>query len=343
MTEFCGIEVEGRVVAASCPATESLANIIACAEHGASAVILKSASGARLGDKGTRRCHLDGTGFWAESGFDREIMPLAQAAALMREATAAVRVPVAASVTEMTLAPGPWLASCAALEKAGADVLQLDFFYLPNLLSDRGFADRFIRLLREIRSGCRVPVMPKLNIGLPADYAAYLLGEAGVGYVSLLDSIRSPSPAGAYLTGESLSMFGSYMLPVTRQYTQTLSKAGLSVCAGGGVTGAEQAAELIRLGAETVQIATEALLHGFARFGEIDDEIPARLAAQKPQPAVRPRKAVFDAERCTGCGRCRTQTFCAIAGSLAEGNHACEGCGFCAQICPGGAIAMRAS
>ena len=338
---FLGYELKGAVIAASCPATESLENVMACAKNGAAAIILKSASGTRLGDNKTRRCFIDHMGFWSESGFDREILPLETATALTSSAIKNINVPVIPSVTEMTLTPGQWLESCSALEMAGAHALQLDFFYFPNLLSKDDFAVDFIRLLLEINTHCRIPVMPKLNISLPAEYAVYLLKKAGIEYVSLLDSIRSPAPDGAYLSGRNLSVFGTYMLPLTRQYTSVLSKAGFSVCAGGGITNAEQAADLIRIGAKTVQIATEVLLNGFMRFGEIDCEIPLCLSLQNPQPAIRSRKVVFNADKCTCCGRCKTQVFCSVAKKLCEDNYECEGCGLCASLCLNHAIVFK--
>lgn len=335
---FLGYELKGSVIAASCPATENLENIISCVDNGASAVILKSASSTRMNDGKTRICHIDTTGFWAESGFDREILPIEKAVELTSAAANSVSIPIISSVIELTLEVAPWITSCNKLEKAGADALQLDFFYLPNLLSDKDFSNKFIRLLKEVQTLCQIPIMPKLNIGLPAEFAVNLLKEANIKYVSLLDSIRSPAPNGAYLSGESLSVFNSFQLPITRQYTKILSDAGLSVCAGGGVTNAEQAADLLFLGAKTVQIATEILLNGFSRIGEIDRDIPAYLRSFKPQIDIQQREAVFNADKCTGCGKCTTQTFCPVAKNRLESNYYCEGCGLCAYLCESGAI-----
>jgi dihydroorotate dehydrogenase len=337
---FLGHKLKGRLIAASCPATENFASIKACADGGAAAVILKSASSTRLGDNKTRRCHFDKTGFWAASGFDREIMPISESAALTQAATRELDIPVIASVTEMTLEPSKWLESCTTLEKAGAGAMQLDFFYLPNLLAEHDFSTKFIKLLKEIKLNCNVHVMPKLNIELPAKFAAHLLKEAGIEYVSLLDSIRSPSPDAAHLGNETPSVFGGFMLPLTRQYTQVLSSAGFSVCAGGGITNGEQAADVIRLGAQTVQLATEVLLNGYARFGEIEREIPTYSVSHNPPLNTLSRKAELDSSRCTGCGKCAVQAFCTIASRLSDNNADCEGCGFCGQICPGGAIQL---
>ncbi len=340
---FLGYELKGHVIAASCPATENLENIINCAVNGAAAVILKSASSTRINDGKTRRCHIDTIGFWVKSGFDREIMPIEKAVELISVAANSVTIPVISSVTELTLEVEPWITSCNKVEKAGADAVQLDFFYLPNLLADREFSEKFIHLLREVQTHCQIPIMPKLNIGLPVEFAISLLKETDIKYISLLDSIRSPASNGAYLAVESLSVFGSFQLPLTRQYTKTLSDAGFLVCAGGGVTNAEQAADLLSLGAKTVQIATEILLNGFSRIGEIDQSIPACLHSFKPRINIRPRKFVFNADKCTGCGKCTTQTFCSATKTLLENSSNCENCGLCACLCESGAIQVAAT
>jgi dihydroorotate dehydrogenase/Pyruvate/2-oxoacid:ferredoxin oxidoreductase delta subunit len=338
--EFLGYELTGHMIAASSPATESIENIRGCAENGAAAVILKSASSTRLGDENTRRCHFDEAGFWAESGFDREIMPLQIAAEMVQQARRETAVPIIASVTELTLAPELWIRSCDMLSSAGASALQLDFFYLPNLLLENDFNDRFTNLLLALRSRYRIPIMPKLNIGLPVELATALLKKAGITYVSLLDSIRSPTPDGADLTGKSLSLFGSFMFPITRQYTSVMSNAGFRVCAGGGVTNARQAAELIRLGADTVQFATEVLLNGFTRFREIEREITKQLPVRGNIPELCKRKAIRINSTCTSCGKCQKQTFCTVAKDLSNSFVRCEGCGFCASLCESGAIQM---
>jgi dihydroorotate dehydrogenase len=336
---FLNHELKGRVIAASCPATENIDNIVRCAENGASAVILKSASSTRLGDTGTRRCYIDSTGFWTESSFDREIMPLNEAANLVKAANVSTDVLVISSVTEMTLEIDKWLNSCFILEQAGAGALQLDFFYLPNLLMEVDFASKFVRLIREICSNTSIPIMPKLNIGIPVEYSAHLLTQADVEYVSLLDSIRSPAPVDALnLSGKGLSVFGTYMLPITRRYTDILSKTGLKVCAGGGITNGKAAADLIHLGASTVQIATEVLLNGFNRFSEIEAEMQLHLQTPVSSQGFKPFNVTLNVAKCNNCDKCRIQTFCATARKLDITNDGCEGCGLCLKLCPSEAI-----
>ena len=160
--EFLGYEIKGRMIAASCPATETLENILECERNGASAAILKSASSVRLSDSGKRRCFLDNKNglFWCESGFDREIMTIEKAVMLAESAVKRrKKILIIPSITEMSLNVDKWIEDCEAFEKAGADALQLDFFYFPNLMAEDNFNERFISLLKTLLEKCRIPVM----------------------------------------------------------------------------------------------------------------------------------------------------------------------------------------
>jgi dihydroorotate dehydrogenase len=206
----------------------------------------------------------------------------------VREVKAVTRIPVIASVTECSLDTEFWLRDCTEAETAGASAIQLDLFYMENLFALDGFAVQLISLLKELICHCHVPIMPKLNISLPAEYAIPLFRKAGIRYVSLLDSIRSPAPlhfdekGSPYrdqaMLGPGLSVFGSFMFPLTRFYTDTLCRAGFEVCAGGGIQTATDILDLLLLGATTVQIATEVLFHGCRRFGELEGELNKMLA-----------------------------------------------------------------
>ncbi len=174
---FAGYETDGVIVAASSPATESIGKILECQKNGAAAVILKTASKTRTPSSCStpRRCFVRDGLFWAKSSFNREILTLEQGEALVRSCkTSGITIPVAASVTELSLEISDWLEDCKRMELAGADAIQLDFFYVENMLSELSFESRFVKLLCIIRENIRIPIMPKLNIALPAGYAAHL-------------------------------------------------------------------------------------------------------------------------------------------------------------------------
>ena len=267
MIEFMSKQLENPLIASSCIATESAANVLRLAGNGVQGAILKSCADYERGRvSGKREFAVDTTtGYtYASAPFESEILTLDECLAMMQELRPQTQILLIPSFTASILAPENWIPACQQLEAAGADGIQLDFFYMGNLIGTDGLSVRIVTLLRKLNAALHIPVMPKLNINLPKDYIMPLLVEGGVQYVSLLDSVRSPylrKTDGAYhiserLDAETTSCFGHWQLPLTLGYTYTAVKHGLKVCAGGGITCADDVQKLLAAGAVTVQSAT---------------------------------------------------------------------------------------
>ena len=267
MIEFMGKQLENPLIASSCIATESVSNVLRLAENGVQGAILKScADYARGRVPGKREFAVDKEFeyTYASAPFESEILTLDECLEMLQTLRSQTEILLIPSFTASSLAPKDWIPACRRLEAAGADGIQLDFFYMGNLIGTDGLSRRIVSLLRELNDALHVPVMPKLNIDLPKDYIMPLLVESGMTYVSLLDSVRSPylrKTDGAYhisdrLDAETTSCFGHWQLPLTIGYTYTAVKHGLKVCAGGGITCANDVQKLLAVGAVTVQSAT---------------------------------------------------------------------------------------
>lgn len=262
-----GKKLKNPLIASSCLVTERADVIMRLVHNGIEGVILKSCADYERGSyEGGRRFKKDKeTGlFYAASPFQKEILTLEEAVKLTAETRALTDIIIIPSVTASSLDPNAWIPSCKALETAGSDGLQLDFFYMGNLIGQDGLARDIVQLLKAINSSVNIPVMPKLNINLPKDFIIPLLVEAGIEYVSLLDSVRSPYLAkneNGYRIAEDLdpqttSCFGGWQLPLTLGYTYTAAQNHLKVCAGGGITCENDIKKLLAAGALTVQSAT---------------------------------------------------------------------------------------
>ena len=218
MIKFLGKELENPIIASSCIATENVENVLRLAKNGVQGAILKSCADYQRGAvSGKRQFAVDKDGFlYASSPFEKEILTLEESLSMLSELREKTDILLIPSFTADSLETSAWIPSCQKLAESGADAVQLDFFYMGNLIGTDNFSVKMITLLKELVKNIPVPIMPKLNINLPKDYIMPLLAKASIEYVSLLDSVRSP-----YLEEKN----GSYFLS-ERLDTQTTSCFG---------------------------------------------------------------------------------------------------------------------
>ncbi|MBR1736254.1 MAG: hypothetical protein IJ736_04450 [Firmicutes bacterium] len=272
MIKFMGKELEKPLIASSCIATENTKNVLRLVQNGIQGAILKSCANYCRSSKvtGKRQFAVDSSGYtYASSPFEKEILTLEGCITMMKDLRPKTDILLIPSFTASGLSPSDWIPACEQLENAGADAIQLDFFYMGCIIGSNNFPQRLVSLLEELRKAINIPIMPKLNINLPKDFIMPLIVKADIEYVSLLDSVRSPyfeAVNNKYrlsdrLDAEMTSCFGHWQLPLTLSYTYTAAKYGLKVCAGGGITDNDDIEKLLAAGAVTVQSATYLTKH----------------------------------------------------------------------------------
>ena len=265
MTHFIKQASVMPIIASSCIATETAENIRRLIRSGIDGVILKTcADYKRTAPTGKREFAVYNGYTYASSPFECEILTVEEELALLASLRSETDILLIPSYTANDLDAQKWRKHCRKLEAGGADAIQLDFFYMGNLIGTPDFESKLTALLMTLNVSISVPVMPKLNINLPKDYIIPLIKDAGTEYVSLLDSVRTPciytKNGKAYtdrrLDNETCSCFGSWQLPLTLGYTYTAAKYGLKVCAGGGITCRDDVLRLSEAGASAIQSAT---------------------------------------------------------------------------------------
>lgn len=371
---FAGLNLPSPIIAASAPPTESAKAMIACAQAGAGAVITKSVVDYDRLDWPDipRRVRRDARGLWIQGSFSSETLPLTEGLRVVRDARDSIAIPIIASVGVLDPNDDSTLETALRLIEAGADMIHLDLFYLPQPRSNDSTIDALRALFRRAKHLLPVPVAPKLNIDIPAHRFAEAYTSEDVDGVFLLDSVRVPpsltadgEPSiSAWHGGLECSLFGKWQKPITLQYTRVLSDAGMpAICAGGGLQNADDILEAIMLGATCAQVATQIIIHGYDWIRRSNDQLAELLAARstsiveargmasdlrdrKAPEFVTPVRAVVDANRCQPCGVCTTLVFCPFISSGQTGmpiiDDACYGCGLCEAVCPHpGAIHME--
>ena len=367
--DFAGLRLKNPIIAASAPPTETLENIVRCAEAGVGAIITKSSANFDASQYilGGRRTYIDDKGLWAQGTFLHETLTLQEGVKLVSKAAKAVDIPIIASVGGLTLDPDDYLATCLAMQEAGAAMIQLDLFYVPQPRCAPENIVQLVDLLKLLSSRLSIPIAPKLNHDIPAHYAARILKDTGIKAVILLDSLRVPVPIDAYNKGKSnikylegsreCSLFGEWQKPLLFQYTSVLQHyLGLPICAGGGLVKGLDAIEAIMLGATTVQFATVVIKYGYGQFKKILKQISLfmehnnydnisqiqGLAHQHIQwdglETYQTAKAVVNPDLCVDCGRCTRIVFCQDIHLDDQGKvkieDTCDGCGLCPTVCP---------
>jgi len=350
------------IVIASCPATEDQRRLIVCGENGAAAAILKS---CKVPDEqhimmGNRRFSLTARGLWGTSTIDRELLSLRSACCLLKETKAETDMLLFPSIAGFNLNFTPWSKAIEAFEEYEPAGIQLDLFYLGCDLSIPENMTLLSELLHNLTTRTKIPLIAKLNHNIRPGHASKCLENSGLSGWSLLDSILTPYlPYGKerhdglglrFVKGVgSASLFGSWQLPITMEYTSSLRRlSNLPILAGGGVHDTCDVQALLSLGASSVQVATRILIEGprwiqrvLSELSEHDGE---SLNPGYHMPHFIPVIAEINNALCENCMRCSEQMMCnaikvedtkPIVSPLL-----CEGCGFCVDLCRAGAIAL---
>jgi len=289
-TNFAGIELRNPVVVAPSPATETVANIIKCERAGAAAVITKSIADyekteSRLGQRRVLFSEEYSPSFltWIISSYERETYPLRYGIDLIKAAKKHVNIPVIGSVTALTYEKDAWHSASLALEEAGADAIELSLYYLPHPCTSHN-TEKLVNLFEYLSNEISIPLIPKLHIEIPANFAVNLLKNSRVDGVSYLDSIEVPPPIDVkgkgvprhiYVEKPNIcSVFGNWQKPLTLRYTYILAKSTrFPLCAGGGLLDGSDAIELIMLGATITQFASSIMAHGYGWITRIIDDM----------------------------------------------------------------------
>jgi len=366
---FAGLELANPVIAASGPATRDYWRIRRCVEAGAAAVVTKSIPTVPAPIPRPRLAVLRNLGMqnidtFSEYDAERWVREIAKAKEL--------GVPVIASLAAED--PDKLAPLARAVEEAGADMIELNLSCPHALMgkiisTDEGLTGSYVKMVKEEVS---IPVMAKLTPNV-AEIApiAVAAEKAGADAVSAIDTVRCLIGVDLERAEPLLPVFGGYSGPgikpiALRCVAEIALAVKIPVSGVGGIMSWRDAAEMLMLGATTVQLCTAIMWRGYKAITsvvrglrEFMEErgysssrelvgralgklIPSERFYRMP---VKPIKARVDKNLCNGCGICEEVCFydaARVSGGVAEiVLEACDGCGLCAQLCPRGAISLR--
>jgi dihydroorotate dehydrogenase (fumarate) len=174
-------------------------------------------------------------------------------------------VPVIGAISAVT--PDRWTDYAMRMEAAGADALELDFYFVAVDASESGgqIEQRFIDVLRRVKSSVRIPVSVKLT-AFHTSLAHFVLNleAAGADGLVLLHRFYEPD-----LDIENLEPLSRIQLSDSRELLLRLrwlailsGKVTCSLAASGGIHSVEDTVKSIMTGADCVQLTSVLLKNG---------------------------------------------------------------------------------
>lgn len=278
-TEYLGLKLKNPLVPSSSPLSRSVDKARALEDAGASALVMYSLFEEDMGPDSMeleRRlvdqaiAHAAAAGLKADSfryrsGLD---LYLEQVSALK----AALDIPVIASLNGIGMTN--WVEVGRELEKAGADALELNVYYIAADASQspETIEGRFLYLLKSLRDAVSLPIAMKISpyfCALPAFMQK--LEASGAGAVVLFNRFFQPD-----IDLDTLAAADAHMLSgpserlLAMRWTSLLyGRCGLNLAGSGGVYTWQDALKMVLAGADVVNVTSALLQHGPGRLGEI--------------------------------------------------------------------------
>lgn len=284
-TTYLGLKLRTPFVAAASPLSEEIDTIREMEDAGASAVVLYSLFEEQLRqDRNDLVSSLEqGTESFAEAltyfpepdeyrlGPDEYLEHIAKA-------KAAVKMPVIASLNGSSV--GGWTQYAKAIEKAGADALELNIYYIPTDmdLTSSQIEQTYLDILKAVKSEVKIPVAVKLSPFF-TNFAnmARKLDEAGANGLVLFNRFYQPD-----IDLESLEVKPNILLSTPMAMRVPLRWIALlhgriqaNIAATSGIHRASDALKMLMAGADVTMLCSVLLRHGVRQITAIERDMVA--------------------------------------------------------------------
>jgi dihydroorotate dehydrogenase (fumarate) len=280
-TRYLGLTLPHPFVCGASPLSADLDMVLRLEDAGAAAIVMHSLFEEQILKDATRRSHL-----WRESLHTTTLTesgPPPSAYALppgrylehLLRLKQRVRIPLIASLNGTT--PEGWLQYARALERAGADALELNFYHIATDPAENASAieQRVLDVAAVVKESVSIPLAVKLSpfySSLP-NIAARLerIGADGlVLFNRFYQADIDPESRGATVR---LLLSDSADLLLRLHAVAILSgRVRMSLAISGGVHEPIDAVKAVMAGADAVQLVSTVLRHGPSRLGHLRTE-----------------------------------------------------------------------
>ncbi|MEJ2644786.1 MAG: dihydroorotate dehydrogenase-like protein [Gammaproteobacteria bacterium] len=282
-TEYLGLKLANPLVPSASPLSRDLDSARRLEDAGASALVMYSLFEEELLQEQhqiERFLHHQDIGHAEADSFlplpDRYQSGLDAYLGQLTALKNALDIPVIASLNGVST--DGWVEQGRELAGAGADALELNVYYVAADPDETGAAveDRYVDLLRQLRSAVDIPITVKLSSQFSAvGHLVKRLHGAGANGVALFNRFYQPDiDLETLQVVPRLQLSNSHEVLLRMRWIAILhGRVGVSLAATGGVHTDEDAIKLLLAGADVVHLCSALLTHGAARLTTILDGI----------------------------------------------------------------------
>jgi dihydroorotate dehydrogenase (fumarate) len=278
-TTYLGLQLKNPLVVSASPLSKKLDLVRRMEEAGAAAVVMYSLFEEQITHESRELDHYlsRGTYTYAEalSYFpDLEHYNIGPEVYLehLHRVKQAVDIPVIGSLNGIS--PGGWVDYAHKIERAGADALELNIYYLPadHRVSSAELEENYISLVGQIRTQVRIPIAVKLCpffTALPNIARRFV--EMGADGLVLFNRFYQPD-----IDLETLEVVPSVTLSTSHDLRLPLrwiallyGRVAADLALTGGVHTAHDVLKAMMVGANVAMLTSELLANGIDRLGQI--------------------------------------------------------------------------
>jgi dihydroorotate dehydrogenase (fumarate) len=284
-TNYLGLILKNPIVASSSPLSHNVDSIRRLEDAGASAVVMYSLFEEQITfDSYYIDYHLThGIDSYAESisyfpDMDTYNVGPDEYLNLIRQAREAVDIPIIGSLNGTSI--GGWIDYATLIEKAGADALELNIYYLPTNTEIPGLeVERiYVNILSAVKEVVSIPVAVKLSpfFSSTANMASRLV-ERGANGLVLFNRFYQPDFDLENLEVSPrlvLSSSDDLRLPL-RWVAILYGRVAADLAITSGIHSAQDVLKGLMAGAKVTMMASELLQHGVRRIGQVLNEMTA--------------------------------------------------------------------
>jgi len=282
-TTYLGLKLPSPLVVSASPLSRDVDGICRLEDAGASAVVLYSLFEEQLRqEEADLQYHMAaGTESFAES-----LTYFPQATEFhtgpegylnhIRKAKAVVGMPVIASLNGSTL--GGWTKFAAEIERAGADAIECNIYYIPTdpKITAADVEKTYLDIVRTVKQTVTIPVAVKLSpfFSNLANFARRL-DDTGADALVLFNRFYQPD-----IDLEELEIRPNVLLSTPQALRLPLTWIGIlygriraSLAATGGVHSAEDVVKLLMVGANVTMMCSSLMRHGVNHLRHVEREL----------------------------------------------------------------------